>query len=128
MHAYLRVCMHIFMHRTNATRLLRLKDVVDDPYILNVWSQYGAFASEDLCCQVRAPKLCMPCSHKTADVLLFLHLIQVVPFGAETRKFHFCLEDGIAYLNHGSYGAALRCSLEESARYTARLEAQVMLI
>jgi hypothetical protein len=31
-------------------------------------------------------------------------------FGSATRKTCFMVEDGLAFLNHGSYGATLRCA------------------
>lgn len=33
-------------------------------------------------------------------------------FGAAARASHFCLEEGTAYLNHGSYGACYKMAFD----------------
>lgn len=52
--------------------------------------------------------------------------LQAAPpeLGAAARQRLFCLEEGAVYLNHGSYGAALRLALEAQRYYQDRLEAQ----
>jgi hypothetical protein len=45
-------------------------------------------------------------------------------FGPATRKEHFLLEEGCAFINHGSYGATLRCALEAKEFWLKRMEAQ----
>ena len=45
-------------------------------------------------------------------------------FGSAARQQLFCLEDGVAYLNNGSYGAVLRPVLAAQRFYQERCEAQ----
>ncbi len=45
----------------------------------------------------------------------------MTPFG-EPRRADFGLEDGLVFLNHGSFGATPRVALEKQAEWRARLE------
>ncbi|MEW5299020.1 MAG: hypothetical protein WDW36_002075 [Sanguina aurantia] len=58
----------------------------------------------------------------TADKLQVLQ--SSTKFGSEAREALFALRPGVAYLNHGSYGAALRLSSEVAAWYRLRQEEQ----
>ena len=47
-----------------------------------------------------------------------------VAFGAAARKALFLLEDGMHFLNHGSYGATLRPAFEAKLWWEGRMEAE----
>lgn len=42
-------------------------------------------------------------------------------FGHETRQQLFCLRPSVAYLNHGSYGAATKSAVKSQARFSANI-------
>ena len=50
--------------------------------------------------------------------------LQIEPFGEKIRSSLFCLDEGVAFTNHGSFGTVPRPLLEDHVRLLGRIEKQ----